>query len=408
MQAALLPKAVKPHIFYRLALIGLLLAAIGSVVRGGADTVHRSQDFQWSGTTLLLHHFDPWAEYLRGDPDHRIFMQQVPNYLPILYLIMSPLGFMREVTASVVWFFLNVAFAVTSTILTARFYGLGRMGVMAVIGLLLCATPTRNTLGNGQQGLLVLLLWSLSLFPYRITDGRAAIAGVSYYKFSFAPPIFLYLLLRRGLRAVLVSIVPCAIATFIAWFWIGQGSHPSTLLRLVTEPLEVARTGYFPSGGDSNLMDVLQYLLEKLHVPAVFIDPFVVAAASLLCFIVLFAAIRLRPSSSIQWQLALMAIMSFGFFRHHTYDSVVLLLPFCYAIRFARHRGAPVVIAIIGYLWYFQRVIDFFWGDLPFTFLIHFAMLMLMLYIVWTMQTAEPAQQPSNTERDAAQIPVTA
>jgi hypothetical protein len=218
MQTLSSPPSPKLSAVYRLFLFLVLAAAVVSTLQGGRDAIHRSQDFQWSGERLLFQHVDPWAEYLRGDPDHRFYATQIPNYLAILYVLIIPFGFLSLVQANLAWFLCNLAFAVTSAVLAARFYGLQRY-VFLIIGLMLAATPTRMTFGNGQQGLLVLFLWSLSLFSTRLTDGRSLVCGISYFKFSFGPPVFFYLLLRKGLRAVMLSAVPAVVASF----WFGYG-----------------------------------------------------------------------------------------------------------------------------------------------------------------------------------------
>ena len=378
-----------------LVLLGLLLVlAVLSTAQASKNALERSQDFQWSGVRLLLAHIDPWADYLQNDYLHRsIHLSQNPNYLPILYLLLVPLGFLPLVPAEMTWFALNVAFAIASGVLAARFYGLGWRSVSAVVCLLLIATPTRMTFGNGQQGLFVLLLWSVSLLAPRLTDWRSAVAGVSYFKFNFAPPLFLYLLFRGGIRAVLLSAVPSAIATTLIWLWLTRGRDPSELLRLVAEPFAVSRTGYFPNGGDPNLMDVIQ--AKVLHInlqnPVVplGVTAITLGAALLVCFTLLYYAVRRHPQSSGQWQMALLATASVGLFKHHFYDTVVLLFPLCHALRLWRSRHAQVALAAIAYLWYLQRAIDATHIALPNLFVFQFAVLMLLLTMTYQLRIFE-------------------
>lgn len=88
--------------------------------------MNRSQDFQWSGGRVLLQHIDPWMEYLRGDPAHRFILSQVPNYLPVLYVLLVPVGLLSLSYAKGLWVFCNLTFAVTSSFTAARFYQFSR------------------------------------------------------------------------------------------------------------------------------------------------------------------------------------------------------------------------------------------------------------------------------------------
>ena len=163
-----------------------------SAVQGLHNAIVQSQDFQWSGARMLIEHIDPWADALQQDPAHMILKTQIPNYLPLLYLLMLPLGLLPPLVAQIIWALCNLTFAALSAWLAAHFYGLGKSATFAILCLMWMATPTRVTVGNGQYGLLVLVLWCVSLLAIRITDRQAMVAGISYVKFNFAPVLLLY------------------------------------------------------------------------------------------------------------------------------------------------------------------------------------------------------------------------
>lgn len=58
------------------------------------------------------------------------------------------------------------------------------------------------------------------------------------------------------------------------------------------------------------------------------------------------------------WLLALSAIMSFTFYKHHAYDEVVFLFPLCYALQHRHQASAKAALALIGYHWFVQRIFD--------------------------------------------------
>ncbi|GAA3769876.1 glycosyltransferase 87 family protein [Terriglobus aquaticus] len=364
---------LRPHSLWAdLLLCCATLAGLVSCAAGVVHAISRSQDFQWSGERLLLHHIDPWRDYLLGDPVHGLLATQVPNYLPILYLLLIPFGLLSAKAAYLGWALCNSVFAVASALLAARFYGLRSwrtsLGISAAV---LAAAPTRVTMGNGQQGLLILLLWSLALLrPAAISPRRAALAGVSYLKYSFAPALALYMLLRdgisRGVRTILWSLVPCAAATVLIWLWITGGHDLSHLFALITEPLAVTRVGYQPTGDPGQtFMDLFEFLLGggPVATPRLTTVSLLVALAITLAVLVPAMHRRFPNDTSGEtertgWLVALTATMSFVLYKHHPYDEVVFLFPFCYALRHRRRPAAIAALFFIGYCWYVQPHVD--------------------------------------------------
>jgi len=373
----------------------LMLLAVASAGVGAWNGLHHSQDFQWSGARLLAAHIDPWAEYLRGDPDHRIVLTQNPNYLAILYVLILPLGLLPLMAAKVVWIACNLVFAVVSGAVAARFYGLRGRGVVTAVCLLLMATPVRNSIGNGQQGLLVLLIWCVSLLTLKLSDTQAGLAGISYCKFNFAPPVFLYLLFRCGVKAALLSLIPMLAAIGLVWLWITGGHDAHVLLRIGLEPFAAARTGYTYIAGDQNLMVVMEPLLHRWSEPVR--DGIEFGAALGVCLVVSYLAFRHHRENSVQWQMALMATMSVGLFKHHAYDAVVLLLPLCYALGRWQERRAKIVLGLIGYLFYFERVLEAAHLHPRWAYLAEFAMLMAILAMTYRLREPSGLAQPELT-----------
>lgn len=372
------------HKFWQQLAVALLLAlAVLSVAQGGRNALRDSRDFQWEGAHLLLQHVDPWQEYLAGDPQHYFQLKQIPTYLPILYLLLAPIGLVSYSTAKAAWLLCNLLFATTSAIVAARFYGFRAQGTLLILSLLLLATATRNTLGNGQNGLLVLLLWTISLLAVRVTKKRAVAAGVSYFKLNFAPPVFLYLLLRGGVARAAISLLPWAISFVFAWAWIG-----GPFLTLLLEPVRVARTGYYPNGGGANLMDALQLPLRAMHVPDLAVQVSTFAVALAITAAVLWLAIARSPNLT-GWHMALAATMSYSLYKHHAYDAVVLLLPLCFALARWRSARGKAALALIAYLWYGQRVVDAATGLSNSFFVLQFVLLMALLAVLWQMGERE-------------------
>jgi hypothetical protein len=387
---------------HRLTVLAALSVGVGLV-----NAAHRSQDFQWSGVHLLLAHVDAWAEYLRDDPQHRLMLQQIPNYLPVLYAVLWPLGLLPLGAASVVWALCNVGFAIGSTLLAGQRYRLRRSSLVAIVCLMLMTTATRNSIGNGQQSLLVLFLWCATLLSAKIDWKTGAWGGISHCKYSFSPPLALYLFFRGGFRAVLASLLPVAAGMALIWLWMRGAPAPMTWRQLALEPFAVALRAYHSWSGDPNLMNLMQPLLHGISQPVA--SAIELGVACLICAAVLGVACSRRGEDAVGWQMALMATMSYALFNHHPYDAVVLLLPGCYAWSHVDRLPAKIILAFLAYLLYLQRILEALrlhpkWCVVP-------EFLMLAGILLLTFRLGSPGErlvEPAAERDDAIAVRLTA
>ena len=403
------------------------LLALLSVAAGVWKGARQTQDFQWSGAHLAVQHVDPWAEALTHGFDGA-FGQAKPNYLPLLYVLLAPFGELSEETARLLWAVTNVIFAVTSALLIARFCGLRGSKVGAGICLFLLATPTRNCIGNGQQSLLVLMLWAVAM-RFEGSTRKAArwmqplLLGASFFKFTFAPPVLLFVLFRRGLRAALLTLAPAVAGTLAVWLWLFERHDAGSLLTLCREPFAVAERGYTATPADPNLMNVVEFFLAGRGLTT---RTIVEGAAALLACVAICAWMFKSQgptaahqkgidggggsrADSVAWQMSMLALVSFALFKHHGYDGVVLLFPFCYALRHWTRPVAKVLLALLAWPFYVERLLDAVyrrpaWFCLPDLLLLCSA---LVLTVRLRAKSADPADR-SYWEVDRRSKPVEA
>ena len=305
---------------------------------------------------MLQRHIDPWEEYLRGDPDHQIVDTQRPNYLPLLYVLLSPLALTSLATAKLAWAGCNLIFAVGSGTLVSRIYGMSRWGSAMLVCLFLMATPTRNAIGNGQQSLLVLFIWSLTLLSAEQGRIRTAASGISYFKFNFSPPLALFLLFRFGVKTFILSLVPAIAGVVLVWFWLGGASHPLLLWKIALEPFAAGIHGYTQDTRDPNLMSLMDPVLAES--PEMLRNLLEFGAAMAVCVGLAALGFRYKTQGSLQWQLSLLAVADFALFKHHSYDAVVLLFPMCFALRQFWRWEAKGILLLVGYFFYLQKCLE--------------------------------------------------
>jgi len=335
---------VRPIVWINAALV---LPAAVSLYAGVRNSLSRSQDFQWSGAHLALQHIDPYSQFLRHDPEHRILLSQVPNYLHELYILLLPLGALSFSHAKPVWALLNCLFAILIAFVLRRIYDLPRSQSLLLLLLLFASTPFRIVLGNGQQSLLELLLFCL-IFYFTKPTGQGIALGLSYSKYSFSPVVFLYLFFRRRFRVLAISFITPLLGLLPMSLLVY--SNPVTLL---TEPLAVSRIGVTAGLGD--LMTIIQTLFHNL-LPETLIGKLMYAAALLASAAYAFTLSR-TGSPSPRRDAAALAVANLMFFTHLTYDYVFLAIPLAAALAAPFQRAKTYILATVALLWFGIKLI---------------------------------------------------
>jgi hypothetical protein len=325
-----------------------------SVLAGLQNSFRHSQDLQWSGTRLLLHHVNPWLQSLAGNPGGSLILSQGPNYAHFLYLLMSPLGAMSFAVARVVWAVCNLIFAGLTLWMVKRIFkqAPAEWGVTCIA--FLCGTSFRNDLGNGQQALLVLVLVAAA-YSARKSWPKWLWFGLSYCKYSFSPPYFFDLLFSRPIGFVLATLIPAVIGVLWAHWMVG-----GSWLQLIVEPLLVGK-GIRPSNSDLMAMVdeffIWRHGTNALYIILEYAIPVLGAAA--VAWWMRFRS-GLRGDELRQALTAVYGTAALLLFRHLGYDFVFLIFAFALGLKYRQQIAARGVLVCIGYFWFIQRAADLF------------------------------------------------
>jgi len=352
----------------RRILVGLVLAILAilatiSAWQGWLNAWHGSQDFQWSPAQAFWRHENPYKLYLEGNKESRLILTQIPNYAQLLYITLLPYAALPFAAAKPLWATTNILFAIISCALSARAFALSRLQSWLLVLIFLMAFPTRNSIGNGQQSLLILTAFTLAISiarparrpaqdqqtrrtgPGKPAPLSAILAGFSYAKYSFAPSFGAAFLHRYGCRFFLLTLVPTLAGLLLFSAWLG-GFPPS--LTMIFEPVKVASNGV--SSGYGDLLSILQSLLSSNSVYQ--------KLASFVCLLLAGATpflIDKRSSDLTYWSFA--AVASLSFVTHLVYDYVFYLFPAIFALRHWRYRRGQAIGALVLYQWFAVKAI---------------------------------------------------
>ena len=328
-----------------LVILVLSIFAATSVVQGIANALQYSRDFQWSPIVLLWQGMNPYVEVLSGNFSIHLILDQSPGYLHAMYVFLGPFALLDWSSAKIVWAVLNVFAALGVCYFLALRYRLSRIAGIVMTLIFLCSTPFRNSLGNGQVSIFILLCFA-SLYLHRPLP-RSLLAGLVYIKYSFAPPVALYLLFKRGWLYFFWSLIPITFGYGV--FWLIVRGNP---LEVLMQPLAVTSISSGPGIGD--LMSLAAVFLKDAprywFIGSYYAIP--IFASSLLAY---FVVQRVADEGL---ALAIVALASLVFFRHMGYDYVFLLPVLAYCLSKKRDWSINILLLCILYNWFGLRVLD--------------------------------------------------
>ncbi len=373
--------------------LGTLLALI-SVADGIHNSMLHSLDFQWSPARLLAQHLDPWAIYLSGDPAHRILLNQVPNYLHELYVIMLPFGYMALPPARLIWAVLNLLLILLSCACVARLYRLEGRKAWLLTLLVLTGTPARVTIGNGQVTALVLA--SLALWAVTVSaSGRGLLLGIAWSKYSVPPVLAAFLLFGRRWRLLFFSLLPPLAGFLFVYAWLR-----TPFWTLLLEPFHAATNNVSP--GLSNIMAISEMALRRPPLFQAVPDAFYLSHQAgwalylpYICGVVLALAmaayffIRSRGSQRVDGRILLACLMAASLlcFKHQIYDFLFLIFALAVALRADRSPARNWLFVWIAYFWYMERLVHIRrWEFWPSVVILSFVLLLALIATTWKLR----------------------
>ena len=370
--------------------LGTLLALV-SVADGIRNSILYSLDFQWSPARLLTRHIDPWAVYLAGDPLHRILLNQVPNYLHELYVLMLPFGYLPYTPAKLLWAAINLAQVLVICWCVVRLYELEARKAWLFTVLVLTGTPFRVVLGNGQITALVLAclaLWAV----VESSRGRGLLLGLAYTKYSVPPVLAVFLLLRRRWRVLFYAVLPPLVGFLFIDKWLNT---PSRVLLL--EPFRASTNNVSP--GLANIMAIGEVVLRRPPLFRTVPDAFYVSIrigwlgyVPYACGIVLACAIAVylfRYGKNVDGRIliACLTAASLLCFKHQIYDFLLLVFCLAVALKAERSRTRDGLLLLLGYFWYVERLVHIRrWEFWPAVVIVSFVLLAGLIAATWKLR----------------------
>ncbi len=368
----------------RLVLAVLFILALISVGQGVGNALKYSRDFQWSPIVVLWDGINPYSEVLSGNFSIRMILDQSPGYLHAMYVFLAPFALLDWEPAKVVWLIFNLVAGLFICYFLGAQYQLCAQMRFVITFIFLCSTPFRNCLGNGQISILMLLCFT-ALYSTRHTTA-GVISGLTYIKYSFAPPLATYILFSRGWRIFALSLLPALIGYGIFFFIVGGDP-----LEVLLQPLQVTAIASGPGLGD--LMSVAAIFLRDSD-PSIFISFYYVLPLGLSTYVTYFLS---KHVHEMNLSIAIVATSSLLFFRHLGYDYVFLLPAFFYACSKIKQWQGKLVGGLTLFNWFGLKAVDML--SPPQIFMIPVNTVLLTLLLIGLLQFRQTTKDTPNYDR---------
>ena len=298
---------------YSLYFIGLILIAV-TLILGYKNGMANSSDLMWYPTKLLWSGVNPYTAFLsKGLEGWSSF--SVPNYAPLLYVILYPLGLLDFEEAKIVWFFVNVLSFFGIIMVSCKKLKVPLWLISLVLIILLLNNPVVTTFNIAQNSLLISFVL-LVAWAYRKNTAVLIITlSILFVKYSFGLPIIFGFFLAGYRKEAL-----CAVGINIAVYFLFAQYFNIGFLEALLLPLKVAQVNTLHFLGDSDWMSLMYYVTDQS------LASIIIPIGLLLAFAVfLYLCYHFNPSE--ESIISASVILSLICFFHLNYDSVILVIP---------------------------------------------------------------------------------
>ena len=289
-------------------------------------SINNSSDFQWSATNLILNGINPYDSWLAQNSNNLFLATQDPVYIPSLYLLFMPYGFLPLKVAV----FFNAIFNVIFMIFIVHFLGtifeLNTKLRFLLFSIFCVSFPARTSIDLGQTSLLCLFLFILGIYYLEKKEDKLDflgyfIFGIGFFKYTFAPSFFVGILnLYKKKKFILLSFL----FPLMGYFYCSLMTN-SNIFKDLFKPLliakEVTTLNMIGQGDLMSLFDILSNNTNSYLIGVI---------ALLLSIFIPLLAFKYNLKGISYWSV--ITISSLCFFRHLYYDYIFLIIPLIYSI----------------------------------------------------------------------------
>lgn len=325
-------------IFLTILVISFFIQTILKGFDNSCDLMWQPSKIFWDG----INHYE--YQMRTGD----VFLGcQHGRYGHFLFIFLYPITLVEWEQAKIIWTILNVFFAFLIPILLCRFNKISTLSTYLIIGIFLTCHPTRMTINQGQNSLLVLFFLML---PFLKVSGiyknlNLIASGISYVKYSTGYVLFLNLLVEKKIKKLLLT----SFLTIFGWLFYSYYTN-SPLISNFFEPLKMNFQDNYTRTGDLYSLINIYFFKENNLINKIF-------QLGIVLFGNIYFLYQIKDVKNILAKLSVICFLPLIFMPHSNYDYVLMLPLLIYTVKNYKFDISRYGLFLTIYYFYFHRII---------------------------------------------------
>ncbi len=325
-------------IFLTILVISFFIQTILKGFDNSCDLMWQPSKIFWDG----INHYE--YQMRTGD----VFLGcQHGRYGHFLFIFLYPITLVEWEQAKIIWTILNVFFAFLIPILLCRFNKISTLSTYLIIGIFLTCHPTRMTINQGQNSLLVLFFLML---PFLTVSGiyknlNLIASGISYVKYSTGYVLFLNLLVEKKIKKLLLT----SFLTIFGWLFYSYYTN-SPLISNFFEPLKMNFQDNYTRTGDLYSLINIYFFKENNLINKIF-------QLGIVLFGNIYFLYQIKDVKNILAKLSVICFLPLIFMPHSNYDYVLMLPLLIYTVKNYKFDISRYGLFLTIYYFYFHRII---------------------------------------------------
>ncbi len=342
----------------------LFLIASISLLKGIYNANIHSNDFNYSPAVMVWEGNNHYDHRLNGGT----FMQsQNGEYLQALYILYYPFTVIPWEYAKILWMIINVFLAIFLPFFIGKKFELQKDTLAVLICLFIAGTPSRNVIGNGQLGLVIMFFLFIPFYFKNFF--YILLSGISYLKYNIGYLLFLYFLSNKEIKKLIISLI----IVFIGWISYCHITN-TNLIDNLFQPLQLALhlkiTSEFPYG--LSFLKILFYDFK-------YIDHSIFLTSILFSFMLLILINKIKDN---HLKLSQFCLIILFLSPHQIYDYILLMPLLAYSLKnFSNGKIYQLNIIMILYFYFGLRIIKEFGVDTDGDILINYGNILILSFL---------------------------
>lgn len=311
-----------------------------------------SADFHLYPSRCVFQGINHYESYLNNDGKCMYFLTQWGEYAQGFYIILFPFTLLDWNTAKLFWLILNIILIFLITYFLCIKFKISKNYTYILLFLIYSGIVTKSTLIMGQQAIFVLFFLSLPfIFKSKLVY---FLSGIAYFKYSIGYALFLFYLISKKYKILIISLFPCVLGWVIYCFVTN-----SNLLDNLFQPIQLTLKN------SSTIEQFFLFSFTKFFFQSNSVSYYFLTFALIFSFNIFVISKISKLNNNLQ-KLTCLCILVLISIPHYPHDYIIILplliySIYCYTLKLSKFLSR---INLIGGIYFlnFYRATEIYMG----------------------------------------------